>query len=87
MMFRDRQHAGRLLAAKLEGFREERPIVFGLTRGGVPVASEVALALGAPLEPMVVRKIGAPPPRVRAQRVSAERRVALMNARHLRSFG
>lgn len=60
MMFRDRQHAGRLLAAKLEGFREERPIVFGLTRGGVPVAAEVALALGAPLEPMVVRKIGAP---------------------------
>jgi putative phosphoribosyl transferase len=49
-----------LLAAKLERFREARPIVFGLTRGGVPVAFEVARMLGAPLEPMVVRKIGAP---------------------------
>lgn len=60
MVFRDRQHAGTLLAAKLERFREARPIVFGLTRGGVPVAFEVARMLGAPLEPMVVRKIGAP---------------------------
>jgi putative phosphoribosyl transferase len=60
MRFRDRAHAGRLLAEKLERYRKERPIVFGLARGGVPVAFEVARFLDAPLEPMVVRKIGAP---------------------------
>ncbi len=60
MAFRDRAQAGRLLAQKLERFRAERPIVFGLTRGGVPVAFEVARHLRAPLEPMVVRKLGAP---------------------------
>lgn len=60
MRFRDRQHGGRLLSAKLERYRAERPIVLGLTRGGVPVALEVSLALGAELDVMVVRKIGAP---------------------------
>jgi putative phosphoribosyl transferase len=60
MVFRDRAHAGALLAQKLERFRAERPVVFGLTRGGVPVAFEIARFLGAPLEPMVVRKLGAP---------------------------
>ena len=60
MVFRDRAHAGAMLAQKLERFRAERPVVFGLTRGGVPVAFEVARFLGAPLEPMVVRKLGAP---------------------------
>ncbi len=60
MTFRDRAHAGRLLARELERFRAERPIVFGLARGGVPVAFEVARLLDAPLEPMVVRKLGAP---------------------------
>jgi putative phosphoribosyl transferase len=60
MRFRDRQHGGRLLAEKLEAYREQRPIVLGLTRGGVPVASEVARALGAALDVTVVRKIGAP---------------------------
>jgi putative phosphoribosyl transferase len=60
MPFRDRQHAGTLLAPKLDRFRDARPIVFGLTRGGVPVAFEVARFLDAPLEPLVVMKIGAP---------------------------
>ena len=60
MRFRDRQHGGRLLAERLEEYREQRPIVLGLTRGGVPVAFEVARALGAPLDAIVVRKIGAP---------------------------
>jgi len=59
MRFRDRIEAGRMLADRL-GARGERPVVLGLTRGGVPVAAEVAAALGAPLEPMVVRKLGAP---------------------------
>ncbi|WP_242394136.1 phosphoribosyltransferase family protein [Anaeromyxobacter oryzisoli] len=59
-MFRDREDGGRRLAARLERFRAERPIVLGLTRGGVPVALEVSHALGAPLEAIVVRKLGAP---------------------------
>ncbi len=60
MVFRDRTHGGRLLAEKLERYRAERPIVLGLTRGGVPVALEVARSLGADLDVIVVRKIGAP---------------------------
>ncbi len=60
MVFRDREQGGRLLAEKLERYRAERPIVLGLTRGGVPVALEVARSLGADLDVIVVRKIGAP---------------------------
>jgi putative phosphoribosyl transferase len=60
MVFRDRSDGGRRLAGKLERYRAEHPIVLGLTRGGVPVALEVARALGAELDVLVVRKIGAP---------------------------
>ncbi len=60
MIFEDRTHAGRLLAAELQGYGAERPVVLGLTRGGVPVAYEVARALGAALDVVVVRKLGAP---------------------------
>jgi putative phosphoribosyl transferase len=60
MVFRDRRDGGRQLAGKLESYRAERPIVLGLTRGGVPVALEVARSLGAELDIIVVRKIGAP---------------------------
>lgn len=60
MLFRDRAHAGRVLAVSLEFYRAERPIVLGLARGGVPVAVEVARRLGAELDVLVVHKIGAP---------------------------
>src|SRR5690349_14646825 len=60
MVFADRRDAGRLLSARLAPVAPERPIVFGLARGGVPVAWEVATALGAPLDVLVVRKLGAP---------------------------
>jgi putative phosphoribosyl transferase len=59
--FRDRRAAGRLLAAKFNGFTEKRPRVLALPRGGVPVAYEVAAALGVPLDVIVTRKIGYPP--------------------------
>jgi putative phosphoribosyl transferase len=60
MRFDDREHAGRLLAARLEYLRDARPVVLGLTRGGIPVAFEVARRLRAPLDLIVVRKIRAP---------------------------
>jgi putative phosphoribosyl transferase len=60
MVFRDREQAGRLLAGQLESYRPTHPVVLGLARGGVPVALEVARALGAELDLMVARKLGAP---------------------------
>jgi len=59
--FRDRREAGRVLAEKLAAYAH-RPdvIVLALPRGGVPVAAEVARALGAPLDVFVVRKLGVP---------------------------
>ncbi len=59
-MFKDRRDAGRRLAGPLLRYENERPIVVALPRGGVPVGYEVARALGAPLDIMVVRKLGAP---------------------------
>jgi putative phosphoribosyl transferase len=59
-MFRDRQDAGRQLAHLLKSLPAEDIVVLGLPRGGVPVACEVADALGAPLDVSVVRKLGAP---------------------------
>ena len=59
-MFRDRADAGRQLAAGLEHLRGPGTVVLGLPRGGVPVAYEVATALDAPLDVIVVRKLGVP---------------------------
>ena len=58
--FADRRDAGRQLAARLMHLAAARPIVLALPRGGVPVAYEVAKALGAPLDVLLVRKIGVP---------------------------
>jgi putative phosphoribosyl transferase len=58
--FADRVDAGRRLAAALEHLRDEDVVVLGLPRGGVPVAAEVANALGKPLDVIVVRKLGTP---------------------------
>ena len=58
--FRDRRHAGRELSDRLGAYRDADPLVLGLARGGVPVAAEVADALGAQVDVLVVRKIGAP---------------------------
>jgi uncharacterized protein (TIGR00369 family) len=60
MRFRDRSDAGQKLASRLQFLRDEDVVVLGLPRGGVPVAAEVARALGAPLDVILVRKLGVP---------------------------
>lgn len=61
MLFRDRRHAGQILAGKLTAFRDLPDLlVLALPRGGVPVADEVARALHAPLDVFLVRKLGVP---------------------------
>jgi putative phosphoribosyl transferase len=60
MTFVNRTDAGRRLAEALSGYREQRPVVLALPRGGAPVAAEIAARLDAPLDLILVRKIGAP---------------------------
>jgi predicted phosphoribosyltransferase len=60
MVYLDRYDAGRRLAAKLSRYRSANPLVLALPRGGVVVGYEVAAALEAPLDVLVVRKLGAP---------------------------
>ena len=60
MLFQDRTDAGRWLARALVKYKAHRPVVLALPRGGVPVAAEVAATLDAPLDLVVVRKIGVP---------------------------
>jgi predicted phosphoribosyltransferase len=60
VLFADRVDAGQRLGEALRHLAEEEPVVLGLPRGGVPVAAAVAAALGAPLDVIVVRKLGVP---------------------------
>jgi predicted phosphoribosyltransferase len=61
MLFHDRRHAGRLLAARLAHYRgRDDVLVLALPRGGAPVAAEIARSLGAPLDVFIVRKLGLP---------------------------
>jgi len=59
-VFSDRRDAGRRLARLLRDYADEKPVVLALPRGGVPVAAPVAIAFGAPLDVVVVRKLGVP---------------------------
>ena len=59
-MFPNRTEAGLALAERLVAYGEQDAIVLGLPRGGVPVAAEVARALGAELDLIIVRKLGVP---------------------------
>lgn len=81
MLFSDRTEAGRRLAAALEHMRGESVVVLGLPRGGVPVAFEVANALGAPLDVIVVRKVGAPSQPELAMGAIGEDGVRIVNER------
>lgn len=60
MPFKDRSDAGRKLATALVRYQDQHPVVLALPRGGVPVAAEVAVALNAPLDLIIARKIGVP---------------------------
>jgi putative phosphoribosyl transferase len=83
----DRRDAGRLLAARL-GAHAGRPdvVVLALPRGGVPVAYEVAQALGAPLEVFVVRKLGMPGHEEFAIGALASGGVLVLNEETLRDY-
>jgi putative phosphoribosyl transferase len=59
-MFHDRKDAGGQLAARLVRFKDRQPVVLALPRGGVPIGFEIAGRLGAPLDIVLVRKIGVP---------------------------
>jgi predicted phosphoribosyltransferase len=60
MSFRNRTDAGRQLAKALAAYKDQEPVILALPRGGVPVAAQVAAALHAPLDLILVRKIGVP---------------------------
>ncbi|MGP0060882.1 MAG: phosphoribosyltransferase [Beijerinckiaceae bacterium] len=60
MSFENRLDAGRRLAQALASYKDQRPVILALPRGGVPVAAEVAAALHAPLDLVLVRKVGVP---------------------------
>jgi putative phosphoribosyl transferase len=79
VLFEDRTHAGRELAGELLALRASEPIVFALPRGGVPVAAQAARALHAPLEVLMVRKLGAPRNRELAVGALAEDGTAIVD--------
>ncbi len=87
MRFHDREHAGRLLAVKVEHLGTERPVVLGLTRGGMPVAFAVARMLEAPLDLVVVRKLRASAASGQAIGAIAEGGATYVNPTVLREAG
>ncbi len=60
MRFHNREHAARLLAEKLAGYRGQHPLVLGIPRGAVPMAKVIAETLNGDLDVVLVRKLGAP---------------------------
>ncbi len=60
MIYQNRSDAGKWLAQALAGYKGQEPVILALPRGGVPVGSEIARALDAPLDLILVRKLGVP---------------------------
>jgi len=87
--YADRAHAGRVLGEALKAHLPSDPgvVVLGLPRGGVPVAAEVARALGAPLDVFVVRKLGTPGQPELAMGAIASGGVRVLNTRLVRELG
>jgi putative phosphoribosyl transferase len=87
--FQDRETAGRLLANELVGMELADPVVLALPRGGIPVAAEIARALKAPLDLVMVRKIGLPsqPELAAAAVVDGEQADIILNEEVLRWSG
>src|SRR5579863_5436189 len=85
--FTDRADAGQRLARRLEYLRGGDIVVLGLPRGGVPVAFEVARALGVPLDVIVVRKLGVPYQPELAMGAIGEGGVRVVNEDVLRATG
>jgi putative phosphoribosyl transferase len=84
--YTDRRAAGRELGVRLSSLATENPVVLGLARGGVPVAFEVAQALQAQLDVLVVRKIGAPGNPELGIGAIAEGEVRVLNQRMVREL-
>lgn len=87
IFFEDRVDAGRRLAPLLTDLKTENPVVLGLPRGGVPVAREVAKALDAPLDVILVRKLGVPWQPELAMGAIGEGGVRVINRSIVRSLG
>jgi putative phosphoribosyl transferase len=87
--FRNRTDAGRLLASEIAGLGLVRPVVYALPRGGVPIGLEIAKALGAPLDLLLVRKIGVPsnPELAAGSVVDGEQADLILNDDIIRMFG
>jgi len=84
-MFRDRKDAGRQLAAALTPYRQQPTVVYALPRGGVVPGAEVAQSLEAPLDLIVVRKIGHPESPEYAIGAIAEDGYTVMNSTEIAS--
>ncbi len=86
--FSDRRDAGRQLAERLESrIKAEEAVILALPRGGTPVAHEVAVRLGAPLDVLLVRKLGVPWQPELAFGAIATGGVVVLNEDHLRALG
>jgi predicted phosphoribosyltransferase len=86
-VFHDRQSAGALLGADVSKAELEHPVVLGLPRGGVPVAARVAEAINAPLDVILVRKLGVPHQPELAMGAIGEDGVVIVNHDVVRATG
>lgn len=81
MIFKDREHAARLLVQKLAKYKAQKPLVLGIPRGAVPMAKIIADALDGELDVVLVRKLGAPgQPELAIGAVDEEGRVYLSDS-------